>query len=87
MRTGSAWTTVATLWTKKAYDRLCQLYLEEEDTVDHVWRCRCLKEKTKELDTELAAIDPSSLINSMRIWGRPSDGGRHEADLLGSKAG
>lgn len=67
MRKGSAWTRAATFWTGKMDDRLCQLCLEEEETADHVWRCRCLKEKAKEPGKELAEVDPSSLTNSMRI--------------------
>ena len=86
MRAGSAWTRVATFWTGKTDDGLCQLCLEEEETADHVWRCRRLEEKTKELDRDLADIDPSSWTNSMRIWGFSSDGWRHEADLLRSRA-
>ena len=41
-RTGSTWTRVATFWTGKSDDRMCQLCFEEEETADHVWRCRCL---------------------------------------------
>ena len=60
MRTGSTWTRVATFLTGKTDDRMCQLCLQEEETADHVWRCRCLKEKAKELDKELVEIDPGS---------------------------
>ena len=65
-------TRVATFWTGKADDRMCQLCLEEEETADHVWRCRCLQEKTKELDKDLAEIDPGKLANSMLIGVAPA---------------
>ena len=87
MRAGSTWARVATFWTGKTDDRMCQLCLEEEEIADHVWKCRCLKEKTKELDKELAEIDPEKFTNSMRIWGCSSDGWSHEVDILGSRAG
>ena len=32
-----------------------------------MWRCRCLKEKAKELDKDLAEIDLGKLANSMLI--------------------
>ena len=72
MRTGSTWTRVATFWTGKTDDRPCQLCLEEEDTADHVWKCRRLKEKARGLDKELAEIDPDKLTNSMRIGVAPA---------------
>ena len=40
-----------------------------------MWRCRCLKEKAKELDKELAEVDPSSLTNSMMIGVAPAMAG------------
>ena len=46
--------------------------MEEEETADHVWRCRCLKEKTRGLDKELAEIGPERLTNSMRIGVAPA---------------
>ena len=72
MRTGSTWTRVATFWTGKSDDETCQLCKEEEESADHLWRCRCLKEKAKELDKDLAEIDPGTLTNSMLIGVAPA---------------
>ena len=52
------WTRAATSWTGKVDDKICQLCKEEEETPDHILRCKCLRSKAKELDPELAEIDP-----------------------------
>ena len=50
-----------------------------------MWRCRCLKEKTKELDKDLAEVDSSRLANSMRIGVAPAMVGDTRLTYWGTK--
>ena len=73
--TGSIWTRVATFWTGKSDDKLCQLCLEEEETPNHFWKCKRLRAKAKELDEELSEVDPAIFANSMLIGVAPAMNG------------
>ena len=72
---GSIWTRVAIFWTGKSDDKVCQLCLEGEETPDHIWRCRRLRTKAKELDEELAEMDPGKFANSMLMGVAPAMSG------------
>ena len=47
-------------------DDLCDLCKEVKETSDHIWYCRRLREKAKELDPELAEADPEDFTPAMR---------------------
>ena len=49
-------------------DDSCDLCKNMKETVDHIWFCPALRYKTKEVNPELAEIDPcASLRQSARV--------------------
>jgi hypothetical protein len=66
MQTGSNWSKAVTVHTGMCEDDVCDLCKEAKETSDHIWYCRRLKEKAKELDPELAEADPEDFTPAMR---------------------
>ena len=61
--------------------------MEAEETANHVWRCKCLREKAKGLDKELAEIDPGKLTDSMLIGVAPAMDGDTRTTYWGAEPG
>lgn len=61
VRIGVAWTRAAAYWAGQAEDKICQLCNEVDEASDHVCKCSALKARQKEMDKELAEIDPDLL--------------------------
>lgn len=56
LRAGSTWTRTAAYWSGIKDDNICQRCMVAVGKTDHIWECCKLKEKTNEVDKDLAAI-------------------------------
>ena len=65
VRTGSAWTRTAAYWAGQAESTECELCGQEEKS-DHIWTCPKLEGKRRELDVDLAELDPKMLPAPVR---------------------
>ena len=66
MQTGSNWTKALTAKTGKSETDECELCGEKE-TKDHIWHCKRLNPKRREVDLELAEADPEDFTPAMRM--------------------
>ena len=68
--TASNWTKMVTAKTGRTdgeeQDDLCNLCGDTKETSDHVWHCRMLNGKRRELDVDLAEADPEEFTPAMR---------------------
>jgi len=64
-RTGSAWDRNTAFWAGQAEEQECIICGEKENG-DHVWTCKELEEERKEVDEDIAKLDPEKLPASVK---------------------
>ena len=65
-RVGATWTRTAAFWAGQTEENTCHLCKEAEETADHIWRCKALDCKRKEIDRHPAEINPDDLPKPIR---------------------
>ena len=65
-RTGSTWTRSAAYWAGQAEDKRCQICMEADESADHFWICKGLKEAREEADPCIAKWNIESIPHPIR---------------------
>ena len=65
-RTGAMWTRTAAYWAGQVDDRMCQLCHQADETSDHFWKCKALKDARKEVDEDLAKFNADAILALVR---------------------
>ena len=65
-RTGATSTRAAAFWPAQAEEKTCQISKEGQEKADHLWFCKALHGKRKEIDNHLAEPNPNDLPNPIR---------------------
>ena len=72
LKTGANWTAQAAYHTGTSESKACPLCTCETQNADHIWYCDALKSKRLEYDETLAAINPDTLPNPVKVGIAPA---------------